>query len=42
MRKKWQIFLSIILYIIILTCAMDFDILRLIDLQLVFLTLVST
>ena len=42
MRKKWQIFLSIILYIIILTCAMDFDILRLIDLQLVFLTLVGT
>ncbi len=42
MRKKWQIFLSIVLYIIILTCAMDFNILRLIDLQLVFLTLVGT
>lgn len=42
MKKKWQIFLSIILYIIILTYAIDFDILRLIDLQLVFLTLVGT
>lgn len=42
MKKKWQIFLSIVLYIIILTCAMDFNIFKLIDIQLVFLTIVGT
>lgn len=42
MRKKWQTFLSVILYILILTCALDFDILKLIDIRLVFLTLLGT
>ncbi len=42
MKKKWQTLLSIVLYIIILTCALDFDILKLIDFQLIFLTLVGT
>lgn len=42
MKKKWQTFLSIILYIIILTYAFDFNIFKLIDLQLIFLTLAGT
>ena len=42
MRKKWQTFLSIALYIIILTCTLDFNILRLINIQLMLLVLFGT
>lgn len=42
MKRKWQTFLSITLYIIILTCSLDFNIFKLIDLQLIFLTLTGT
>lgn len=42
MKKKWQTFLSIALYIIILTCTLDFNILNLIDVRLVLLVLSGT
>lgn len=42
MKKRWQTFLSIALYIIILTCTLDFNILKLVDLQLMFLVLLGT
>lgn len=42
MKKKWQTFLSIALYIIILTCSLDFNILKLIDVRLILLVLSGT
>lgn len=42
MKRKWQSFISIVLYIIILTWALDFDILKLIDIRLMLLVLFGT
>lgn len=42
MRKKWQTVLSIILYVVILACALDFNLLKLVDIRLIFLTLLGT
>lgn len=42
MKKKWQTFLSVALYIIILTCTLDFSILKLIDVRLILLVLFGT
>lgn len=42
MKRKWQIFLSIVLYIIILAYALGFDICKLIDIRLVLLVLLGT
>lgn len=42
MKKSWQIIFSVILYIFIVACALDFNIFLLIDIRLIFLTLVGT
>lgn len=42
MKRKWQIFLSIVLYIIILAYALGFDIRKLVDIRLVLLVLLGT
>lgn len=42
MKKRWQIIFSVLLYIFIVACALDFNIFLLIDLRLIFLTLVGT
>lgn len=42
MRKKWHTLLSVTAYIAILGYALDFDLLMLIDIRLVFLTLLGT
>lgn len=42
MKKRWQIIFSVLLYIFIVACALDFNIFLLIDLRLAFLTLVGT
>lgn len=42
MKRKWQIFLSIVLYIIILAYALGFDIWKLVDIRLVLLVLLGT
>lgn len=42
MKKRWQTVLSVLLYIFIVACALDFNIFLLIDLRLIFLTLVGT
>lgn len=42
MKKKWQIVFSVILYIFIVACALDFNIFLLFDLRLIVLTLVGT
>ncbi|MDE7476590.1 MAG: hypothetical protein K2M91_01335 [Lachnospiraceae bacterium] len=42
MKKKWHTFLSIALYIIVLTCTLDFNILKLIDIRLMLLVLFGT
>ena len=42
MKKRWQTVLSVLLYIFIVACALDFNIFLLIDMRLIFLTLVGT
>ncbi len=42
MKKRWQIIFSVLLYIFIVACALDFNIFLLLDLRLIFLTLVGT
>ncbi len=42
MKKKWQTALSVLLYVFILACALDFNLFVLVDLRLLFLTLVGT
>lgn len=42
MKRKWQTLLSIVLYIVILACSLDFDIFKLIDMRLISLTLIGT
>ena len=42
MKRKWQVPVSIILYILILAAALDFNLLRLIDIRLFLLLMVGT
>lgn len=42
MHRRWQTVLSIILYVMILAYALDFDIFQLLDVQLIFLILLGT
>ncbi len=42
MKRKWQVSLSIILYILILAAALDFNLLKLIDLRLFLLFVLGT
>ncbi len=42
MKRKWQVSLSIILYILILAVALDFNLLKLIDLRLFLLFVLGT
>lgn len=42
MKRKWQVFLSIILYILILGAALDFNLLKLFDIRLFLLFVLGT
>lgn len=42
MKRRWQVFISIVMYVAILAYALDFDILKLIDIKLMLLVLFGT
>lgn len=42
MKRKRQVFISVVMYIIVLACALDFDFLKLVDLKLLLLVISGT